>query len=233
MSVRPALLPLNHPLSYSYSPTKSHVNGSQDVASTKSSLSNPSSLENRVKYLYEHQQITDLLNEYAYVLDVCMVDHGAAEKWAALFTDDCDVTYPFGNHQGKKGLATWAMNAETRFHRMLVSFTYLYFTIRSVQVYEPELFPSSLRQYKKYSDQPSTPHPISPSHLTPIPTTSHTLARPSTRSAASTPPTWERRSTKVDTTTGVFARMNSSKVASGGSRTCFSMSIGRVATLWA
>lgn len=123
MSLRPALLPLNHPLSYSYSPTASHVNGGRDVAETISSLSSPSSLEDRVRYLYEHQQITDLLNEYAYVLDVCMVDHGAAEKWAGLFTDDCDVTYPFGNHRGKAGLATWAMNAENRFYRMLVSLT--------------------------------------------------------------------------------------------------------------
>lgn len=113
MSSRPALLTVNHPLSYtSFSDSK---------PADKSSLADPQTLEDRVKYLYEHQQVTNLLNEYGYTLDVCMVEHSTAQKWADLFTDDCDVTYPFGNQKGKDGLDKWALNAETRFHRMLVS----------------------------------------------------------------------------------------------------------------
>lgn len=126
MHSRPALLPVNHPLSYSCSdPTLLAKGTPNDIKNHTSnstfSLAEPRTLEEQVRYLYEHQQITNLLNEYAYVLDVCMVNHSAAQKWADLFADDCDVTFPFGNHKGKGGLAQWAMNAETRFHRMLVS----------------------------------------------------------------------------------------------------------------
>ncbi|OAL26154.1 hypothetical protein AYO20_10207 [Fonsecaea nubica] len=126
MSPRAALLAVDHPLCYSYSEPAVHTNGSNNgiknhAAKNMSSLASPQTIEDRVRYLYEHQQITNLLNEYAYVLDACMVDHDAAHKWADLFTDDCDVTYPFGSHKGKDGLAQWAMNAETRFHRMLHS----------------------------------------------------------------------------------------------------------------
>ncbi|KIX92165.1 uncharacterized protein Z520_12158 [Fonsecaea multimorphosa CBS 102226] len=127
MSPRPALLAVNHPLCYSYSePAAPQTNGSQNGIKSHdqkllSSLANPETVEDRVRYLYEHQQITTLLNEYAYVLDACMVNHTAAHKWAGLFTDDCDVTYPFGSHRGRDGLAEWAMTAETRFYRMLHS----------------------------------------------------------------------------------------------------------------
>jgi hypothetical protein len=128
MSPRPALLPLKHPLSYleySLSEPIPYANGARNGvknpdSKSSSTLAEPQTLEDRVRYLYEHQQITNVLNEYAYVLDVCMVDHVAIDKWVDLFTDDCDVTYPFGNHKGKDGLAKWAMNAETRFYRMLV-----------------------------------------------------------------------------------------------------------------
>ncbi|EXJ74458.1 uncharacterized protein A1O5_02754 [Cladophialophora psammophila CBS 110553] len=124
MSPRPAILAVNHPLSYSYSEPTPPSNGLQNgvksrSSKTVSSLAIPETIEDRVRYLCEHQQITNLLNEYGYVLDACMVDHGAAQKWAALFTSDCVVTYPFGSHRGRDGLAQWAMNAETRFYRML------------------------------------------------------------------------------------------------------------------
>ncbi|OQU94030.1 SnoaL-like domain-containing protein [Cladophialophora immunda] len=126
MPPRLALLAVQHPLCYSYSEPIAHTNGSQNGIKSGdpkplSSLANPETIEDRVRYLYEHQQITNLLNEYAYVLDACMVDHAAAHKWAALFTEDCAVTYPFGSHRGRDGLAQWAMNAETRFYRMLHS----------------------------------------------------------------------------------------------------------------
>lgn len=111
---RPALLPVEHPLSYSY--TK--PSGTEP---TECLLASPKSLEDKVQYLFEHQQITNLLNDYAYILDVCMVDSSAAHRWVALFTDDCSVTYPFGTHSGIAGLADWCLNAELRFHRMLVS----------------------------------------------------------------------------------------------------------------
>jgi hypothetical protein len=101
--------------------THACIKDPEPVIFKKSSLANPKTLEDRVLYLYERQQITDLLNEYAYVLDVCMVDHSTIDRWVDLFTNDCNVTYPFGNHKGRAGLAEWAMNAETRFHRMLVS----------------------------------------------------------------------------------------------------------------
>ncbi|RMZ92539.1 hypothetical protein DV736_g200, partial [Chaetothyriales sp. CBS 134916] len=78
----------------------------------------PQSLEEKVTYLYERSQVDDLLNAYGYVLDSCMVRHSAADEWVDLFTDDCELTYPFGTHRTKKGLAKWCLAAETRFKRM-------------------------------------------------------------------------------------------------------------------
>jgi len=83
-------------------------------------FSTPHTLEEKVAFLYEHQRITDLLNEYAYTLDQVMVDQSLAEShWAKLFTEDCEVTYPFGTRHGREGLAEWCCSAELRFHRMM------------------------------------------------------------------------------------------------------------------
>ncbi|KEF61609.1 uncharacterized protein A1O9_03177 [Exophiala aquamarina CBS 119918] len=107
---RPALLPADHPLAYSYVEPASRLH-----------RASPYSIKDQVHYMFERQNITDLLNNYAYTLDVCMVDSSAADRWAALFTDDCNVTYPFGTHVGTEGLAKWCLNAELRFHRMMAS----------------------------------------------------------------------------------------------------------------
>lgn len=107
---RPALLPVDHPLAYSYVKPADRLHRAQ-----------PYSIEDKVHFLFERQNITDLLNNYAYKLDVFMVDSSAADRWAALFTDDCVITYPFGTHVGTKGLADWCLNAELRFHRMMAS----------------------------------------------------------------------------------------------------------------
>lgn len=115
---RPALLPVNHPLAYS-SPTEGRQIKS-DKPLVFSSLANPQSSDDKVDFLFERQKLVALLDEYAYVLDTCMVHHAAAQTWAGLFTNDCSVTYPFGTHHGSNGLADWCLGAETRFSRMLV-----------------------------------------------------------------------------------------------------------------
>ncbi|KAK6369410.1 hypothetical protein LTS17_009753 [Exophiala oligosperma] len=114
---RPALLPVHHPLAFS-SPTDGHQNNLKTPAE-HSSLANPQSAGDKVHFLFERQRLVSLLDEYAYVLDACMVHHAAAQTWAGLFTDDCIVTFPFGTHHGTKGLAGWCLGAETRFSRML------------------------------------------------------------------------------------------------------------------
>jgi hypothetical protein len=82
----------------------------------------PTSFEEKVTYLYEHQRITDLLNEYAYRLDSFKAGSDNLEgNWQRLFTDDCEVTYPFGTYHGREGLGEWAFEAEARFQRMQVS----------------------------------------------------------------------------------------------------------------
>lgn len=101
---RPALLALDHPLNY--------IHDFQEVT--------PKSSEDKITYLFERCKIEDLLNTYGYVLDSCMVKHEAAHAWVDLFTDDCQLTYPFGTHNTKIGLAEWCLKAETRFKRMLV-----------------------------------------------------------------------------------------------------------------
>jgi hypothetical protein len=86
-----------------------------------SSLSAPKSDQEKLLYMFERQKIVDLLCAYAYTLDCTMMDLKVAHDWANLFTDDCVLTYPFGTHSGKAGLADFGMAAESRFTRMLVS----------------------------------------------------------------------------------------------------------------
>ncbi|KAK5311534.1 hypothetical protein LTR93_011687 [Exophiala xenobiotica] len=104
-----ALLPVDHPLSY--------------IHASKSTTAEPfvvaKTLEQQTTYLYDHRLISDLLNEYTYRIDTCMVDPALVDRWVDLFTDDCKLTYAFGGHVGKKGLGKWAMYAESRFHRMI------------------------------------------------------------------------------------------------------------------
>ena len=101
-SNRPALLAIAHLLCYS-------------APSTNPAFVVPKTFEEKVF----HQQITNLLNEYSYLLDTCMVEHmAAAKKWAKLSTSDCELTYPFGTHRGIPGLVEWCLQAETRFTRM-------------------------------------------------------------------------------------------------------------------
>jgi hypothetical protein len=101
---RSALLAVKHPLN--------HTQSFSEVR--------PSSTEEKIQYLFERRMVEDLLNTYAYVLDTCMVKAEAADIWVDLFTEDCELTYPFGTHHTKKGLAEWCLKAETRFKRMQV-----------------------------------------------------------------------------------------------------------------
>jgi SnoaL-like domain len=101
---RLALLAVDHPLNYTKIFTEAK----------------PQTVEEKVGYLYERRQVEDLLNTYGYVLDTCMVRPEAADAWVDLFTDDCELTYPFGTHRTKNGLAEWCLAAETRFKRMAV-----------------------------------------------------------------------------------------------------------------
>ncbi len=132
----PALSAVKHPLCYprslerqrAYFGPQIGVNGSSETngtgeATTKTSpLAAPKSVEDKILYTYERQRIVDLCNAYAYTLDSTMMDLKVAEDWANLFTDDCVVTYPFGAHRGRDGLAKFGMIAESRFKRMLVCF---------------------------------------------------------------------------------------------------------------
>lgn len=134
---RPALAPVKHVLAYpnSLKHQKLSVNPLAPTATTTKPISNGFStspltkqetLEDKILYLYERQRIIDLLNEYAYTLDTTSLDLANAEVWASLFTEDCNATYPFGNHVGREGLAEYAMIAESRFKRMQVSFLTLW-----------------------------------------------------------------------------------------------------------
>ena len=102
---RKALLTVNHPL-----------NHSQSFREAK-----PQSTEEKLTYIYDRAQIGDLLNTYGYNLDTVMVDSKNVRAWVDLFTEDCELTYPFGTHHGKQGLGEWCLQAETRFKRMIVS----------------------------------------------------------------------------------------------------------------
>ncbi|KJZ79731.1 hypothetical protein HIM_01200 [Hirsutella minnesotensis 3608] len=117
---RPALIPFNHPLCFPNSLERHSVNGNGVGVSKRANtcLVDPKTVYDKIVFMYEHQRIIDLLNEYCYILDSTSVDDAVFETWASLFTDDGEATYPFGTHKGREGLAQWAKTAETRFLRM-------------------------------------------------------------------------------------------------------------------
>jgi hypothetical protein len=126
-ALRPALLPIDHPLCYQHlyaRPGKDNKISNAKYRTSPATNSRPLTLDEKVNELYETQQVIDVLNSYAYTLDSCMVDSAYSDDWAALFTDDCVVTYPFGTQVGQEGLADFAMQAELRFYRMTVSVSF-------------------------------------------------------------------------------------------------------------
>lgn len=118
---RPALLPIDHPLCYSDKrPEISGTDGSW------TGINGPTAdMASKIQRLLDRQDIVNLLNEYAYVLDCVMLHPKYADKWAELFTTDCSVTYPFGTFKGRKSLPSMCLEAETRFQRMIVSLDFL------------------------------------------------------------------------------------------------------------
>jgi hypothetical protein len=125
-ALRPALLQIDHPLCYQRlfaRPGEDDKLSNGKARTSRVTSPKPLTLEEKVTQLYETQQVIDVLNSYAYSLDSCMVDSVYSDDWAALFTDDCVVTYPFGTQNGRHGLAEFAMQAELRFYRMAVSLT--------------------------------------------------------------------------------------------------------------
>jgi hypothetical protein len=128
----PALSLVDHPLSYPRSLERQRKHFNLEHVEKRSGKSNGDSEQeysplviqktpqDKTLYMYERQRIVDLCNTYAYTLDSTMMDLKVAEDWANLFTDDCMVTYPFGTHRGREGLAKFGMSAESRFKRMLV-----------------------------------------------------------------------------------------------------------------
>lgn len=128
-TARPAaLVPLDHPLCYPSLLPRSNNNGTADAAKHDAQRKTvplmegiPSTAEEKMTYLYEKDRILDVLHSYAYALDCCMVDSSYSSAWADLFTQDCKVTYPFGTCVGRDDLAKFAMKAELRFYRMVVS----------------------------------------------------------------------------------------------------------------
>ncbi len=128
----PALSSVDHPLSYPKPLERQRkVFNAGQVDKTANKFKDEPSQEycplvvqktpqDKTLYLYERQRIVDLCNTYAYTLDSTMMDLDVAEDWANLFVEDCVVTYPFGAHHGREGLAQFGMIAESRFKRMLV-----------------------------------------------------------------------------------------------------------------
>ena len=106
MSKRPALVPVDHPLSY--------------AQREKFAPHQPQTLEEKVHHLLEVQHINDLLNEFTYALDGCLADPATLETYVALLTDDVQLHFPFGSYKGTKGIPQMVLNAESRFSRMMV-----------------------------------------------------------------------------------------------------------------
>ncbi len=138
-----------------------------------------------------------------------MVDSSISHDWAALFTPDCEVTYPFGTHNGHEGLPKFAMKAELRFYRMNVSIF-------------PNVLEMLLNGWFDSISLPTSPfrlprllwHMLDPS--------SSPFMQPMLR-------IWVRISLREGTITGLWRR----RIMSGRSLSCILMLSGGWANLWA
>ena len=113
MLSRPALLPADgHPLSY--------TSGEECWSAPKASLK-AQAVEEKVEYLMQSQRLRDLLSQFSYSLDACLVNPATLDFYTSLFTEDCQLVFPFGTFHGKIGIPEMVLKAESRFQRMTVS----------------------------------------------------------------------------------------------------------------
>lgn len=116
---RQALLPINHPLYYpallkyseNHKPDLQRANIPQMKPKADRLMQQQSTIEQKVAYLCEKDQVVDILHNYTYTFN---------SAWAALFTPICEITYPFCAGTGRDGLANFAMEVELGVYNMMV-----------------------------------------------------------------------------------------------------------------
>jgi hypothetical protein len=67
-----------------------------------------------LRELFDHHQLTQLLNGYVHA-----ADDGRWQDWAALFAENAAVQMPQGSHVGKTGLAEWASDSLAAYQHMM------------------------------------------------------------------------------------------------------------------
>lgn len=101
-----ALAALDHPLNYT---------------SSAFIEQKPANAEERQAYLYDRTIIEDLISDYNYGVDAGMVKTHSHKTLDSLFTNDAEVVFPHGKHQGNVGLGEWLLLPVSALHRMSVS----------------------------------------------------------------------------------------------------------------
>lgn len=81
----------------------------------------PANAEERQAYLYDRRMIEDVISEYNYRVDVSLIKNRTYKSLDDLFTDDAEVVFPQGKHQGNAGLGEWLLSPVSALHRMSVS----------------------------------------------------------------------------------------------------------------
>jgi hypothetical protein len=83
------------------------------IAFEKLGASDPALLAG-LRELFDHHQLTQLLNGYVHA-----ADDGRWEDWAALFAENAAVEMPQGAHVGRAGLAQWASDSLSAYQHMM------------------------------------------------------------------------------------------------------------------
>lgn len=94
----------------------------------------PANAEERQAYLYDRAIIEDLISDYNYGVDASVVKTHTHKTLDSLFTNDAEVVFPHGKHQGNAGLGEWLLLPVSALHRISVSESYLWHVERQFTV---------------------------------------------------------------------------------------------------
>lgn len=65
-------------------------------------------LQQTVQTLQDREAIRTLIDRYTALHDKAFKDLVARQDWESLFSEDCEVSYAFGNYKGREGLGEFA-----------------------------------------------------------------------------------------------------------------------------
>jgi len=99
--------------------TNGHANGNEvDIRQTVLDLQTTvRHLQSELAKVQDNQAIVALLNRYTALHDEACYDLSKRQQWENLFAVDGVAIYPYGKHEGRKGMGSWAFGGVSYFEQ--------------------------------------------------------------------------------------------------------------------